>query len=213
MTTPTKPIRVVLIDDHRQLHEIVAAILRTVPDINLVGQGANGNDALNLCQELAPDVVLMDVLMPVMNGIEATRLIHERFPQIKVLVLSSYQDHESVYSMLRNGAVGYLIKGALSQDLVYTIRTTYQGQAVFSPEVASRLINPPPTDTLQRFHLTDRELEVLVLMAEGLTVAQIAQKLFISQSTVKFHTTNILSKLGVQTRSEALIFAAKNNLV
>lgn len=211
--TNTQPIRVVLIDDHRQLHEIVAALLRNVPDMALVGQGANGNDALNLCRELTPDVVLMDVLMPGMNGIEATRLIHERFPQIKVLVLSSYQDHESVYSMLRNGAVGYLIKGSLSQDLVHTIRTTHQGQAVFSPEVAARLINPPSTNSVERFRLTDRELEVLVLMAEGLTVNQMAQKLFISQSTVKFHTTNILDKLGVQTRSEALIFAAKHNLV
>lgn len=211
--TNTQPIRVVLIDDHRQLHEIVAALLKNVPDMALVGQGANGNDALNLCRELTPDVVLMDVLMPGMNGIEATRLIHERFPQIKVLVLSSYQDHESVYSMLRNGAVGYLIKGSLSQDLVHTIRTTHQGQAVFSPEVAARLINPPSTNSVERFRLTDRELEVLVLMAEGLTVNQMAQKLFISQSTVKFHTTNILDKLGVQTRSEALIFAAKHNLV
>ncbi|MBK9050086.1 MAG: response regulator transcription factor [Chloroflexi bacterium] len=211
--TNTQSIRVVLIDDHRQLHEIVAALLKSVPDMVLVGQGANGNDALNLCRELTPDVVLMDVLMPGMNGIEATRLIHEQFPQIKVLVLSSYQDHESVYSMLRNGAVGYLIKGSLSQDLVHTIRTTHHGQAVFSPEVAARLINQPPTDTIQRFRLTDRELEVLVLMAEGLTVNLMAQKLFISQSTVKFHTTNILDKLGVQTRSEALIFAAKHNLV
>ncbi len=211
--TNTQPIRVVLIDDHRQLHEIVAALLKNVPDMALVGQGANGNDALNLCRELAPDVVLMDVLMPGMNGIEATRLIHEQFPLIKVLVLSSYQDHESVYSMLRNGAVGYLIKGSLSQDLVHTIRTTHQGQIVFSPEVAARLINPPSTNSIERFRLTDRELEVLVLMAEGLTVNQMAQKLFISQSTVKFHTTNILDKLGVQTRSEALIFAAKHNLV
>lgn len=211
--TDTRPIRVVLIDDHRQLHEIVAAILKGVPDIVLVGQGANGHDALDLCGALSPDVVLMDVLMPLMNGVEATRIIHERFPHIKVLVLSSYHDHESVYSMLRNGAVGYLIKGTLSQDLVHTIRTTHQGQAVFSPEIAARLINPPSANSVQRFRLTDRELEVLVLMAEGLTVGQIGHKLTISQSTVKFHTTNILDKLGVQTRSEALIFAAKHNLV
>lgn len=212
MTQP-QLIRVLLIDDHRQLHDIVAALLKNVPDITLVGQGANGNDALTLCRELVPDVVLMDVIMPGMNGIEATRLIHEQFPLIKVLVLSSYQDHESVYSMLRNGAVGYLIKDSLSQDLIHTIRTTHQGQAVFSPEVAARLINPPSAALVQRFRLTDRELEVLVLMAEGLTVNQMAQKLTISQSTVKFHTTNILDKLGVQTRSEALIFAAKHNLV
>ena len=211
--TDSRPIRVVLIDDHRQLHDIVAALLKDVPDIVLVGQGANGQYAIHLCAELLPDVVLMDVLMPVMNGAEATRLIHERFPHSKILVLSSYHDHESVYSMLRNGAVGYLIKGELSQDLIHTIRTTHQGQAVFSPEIAARLINPPTSTNVPRFRLTDRELEVLVLMAEGLTVNQIGQRLTISQSTVKFHTTNILDKLGVQTRSEALIFAAKHNLV
>lgn len=212
MTDP-KPIRVVLIDDHRQLHDIVAALLKGVAEIVLVGQGANGQDALHLCAELLPDVILMDVIMPVMNGVEATRLIHERFPQIKILVLSSFHDHESVYSMLRNGAVGYLLKGELSQDLVHTIRTTHQGQVVFSPEIAARLIHPPTSTTVQRFRLTDRELEILVLMAEGLTVGQIGHRLTISQSTVKFHTTNILDKLGVQTRSEALIFAAKHNLV
>ena len=212
MTDP-KPIRVVLIDDHRQLHDIVAALLKGVAEIVLVGQGANGQDALHLCAELLPDVILMDVIMPVMNGVEATRLIHERFPQIKILVLSSFHDHESVYSMLRNGAVGYLLKGELSQDLVHTIRTTHQGQIVLSPEIAARLIHPPTSTTVQRFRLTDRELEILVLMAEGLTVGQIGHRLTISQSTVKFHTTNILDKLGVQTRSEALIFAAKHNLV
>ena len=153
----------------------------------------------------------MDVVMPVMDGIQATKSLHERFPSVKVLVLSSFQDHESVYAMPRNGAVGYLTKSTLSQDLVGTIRTTFQGKMVFSRDVVDQLVSPsqPKID----FHLTDRDLEVLVLLAEGLTNQQSAGKLSISQSTLKFHMANIYQKLGVQTRSEALVLAAKHNLI
>lgn len=204
-------IRVVLVDDHHQMHQIVRATLDATKDIKLVGQGANGEEGIALCEQHQPDIVLMDVVMPVMDGIEATKKLHERFPAIKILVLSSFHDHESVYAMLRNGAAGYLIKSSLAQDLAETIRATFQGKMVFSSEVGAQLVSPPqPT---LNFHLTDRELEVLVLLAEGLTNQQSAQKLSISQSTLKFHMTNIFQKLGVQTRSEALVLAAKNNLI
>jgi NarL family two-component system response regulator LiaR len=153
----------------------------------------------------------MDVVMPVMDGIEATKVLHERLPALKILVLSSFQDHESVYAMLRNGAVGYLTKSSITQDLVETIRATYQGKMVFSSEVGAHLVSPP--QPIVDFQLTDRELEVLVLLAEGLTNQQTAGKLSISQSTLKFHMNNIYQKLGVQTRSEALVLAAKNNLI
>ena len=209
--TETKPIRVILIDDHTQMHKVVDVLLRPVVDIELVAQGANGNDALYLCEQLQPDVVLMDVIMPVMDGIEATKILSERFPAIKVLVLSSFQDHESVYAMLRNGAVGSLTKSTLSKDLVETIRTTYQGKMVFSSEVGAHLISKPQPAI--DFHLTDRELEVLVLMAEGLNMPEMAGQLVISPATIKFHINNICKKLGVRTRSEALVLAAKNNLV
>ena len=209
--TETKPIRVVLIDDHTQIHKVVDVLLRSVDDIKLVAQGANGKDALYLCEQNQPDVVLMDVIMPVMDGIQATKILSERFPAIKVLVLSSFQDHESVYAMLRNGAVGYLTKSSLSKDLVDTIRSTYQGKMVFSSEVGAQLVSKPlPTID---FHLTDRELEVLVLMADGLNMPEIAERLVISPATVKFHINNICKKLDVRTRSEALVLAAKNNLV
>ena len=207
---PENPIRVVLVDDHAQIHGLVQSILGAAPDINLVGQGANGQEAVALCEQYLPDMVLMDVIMPVMDGIKATGILHERFPEIKILVLSSFQDHESVYAMLRNGAVGYLTKSSITQDLVETIRATYQGKMVFSSEVGALLSSPQPAVD---FQLTDRELEVLVLLAEGLTNQQSAQKLSISQSTLKFHMTNIYQKLGVQTRSEALVLAAKNNLI
>ena len=204
-------IRVVLVDDHAQVHRIVQTILGATSDIKLVGQSANGQEAIILCEQYQPDIALMDVVMPVMDGIEATKVLHERLPAIKVLVLSSFQDHESVYAMLRNGAVGYLTKGSLAQDLAETIRATFQGKMVFSSEVGAHLVSPPQPAV--NFHLTDRELEVLVLLAEGLTNQQSAQKLSISQSTLKFHMSNIFQKLGVQTRSEALVLAAKNNLI
>lgn len=207
------PIRVLLIDDHRQVHQAVTAILAMEDDIQLVGQGSNGQEAIDLCAELQPDLVLMDVVMPVMDGVTATNCIHKQFPNIKILVLSSFQDHESVYAMLHNGATGYITKSSLTHELIDTVRTTHQGQVVLSPEVAARLLQQEPLSKVERFHLTDRELEVLVLMASGQTMNQMAQALVISASTVKFHINNILSKLGVKTRSEALIIAAKNNLV
>ena len=210
-TTTPSPIRVVLIDDHLQIHTVVQATLNSTPDFKLVGQGANGQDAIALCEQYKPDIVLMDVVMPIMDGIEATKILHEQYPETKILVLSSFHDHESVYTMLRNGAVGYLTKDSLAQDLVETIRTTFQGKMVFSPDIVEQLVSSPHPAV--DFHLTDRELEVLVLLAEGLTNQHTALKLSISISTLKFHMNNIYEKLGVQTRSEALVLAAKNNLI
>ena len=209
--TDKNPIRVVLVDDHLQTHRVVQEILNITADIMLVGQGANGQEGISLCAQYQPDIILMDVVMPVMDGIEATKVINERFPDIKILVLSSFQDHESVYAMLRNGAVGYLTKSTLAEDLIETVQATFQGKMVFSPDIVEQLVSPsqPAVD----FQLTDRELEVLVLLAEGLTNQQSAANLSISQSTLKFHMNNIYQKLGVQTRSEALVLAAKNNLI
>lgn len=207
----SKQIEVVLIDDHLQIHTIVSTLLSPTPDIKLVGQGANGEEAIQLCEQCQPDVVLMDVIMPVMDGVEATKQILQRFPEIKVLVLSSYKDHESVYTMLRNGAVGYLTKTNLSKDLVETIRTTFAGKMVFSRDIVDQLV--APSQPMADFHLTDRELEVLVLMAAGLNMPKMGAQLVISPATVKFHVENICQKLGVGTRSEALVIAAKNNLI
>ena len=140
-TTTPSPIRVVLIDDHLQIHTVVQATLFSTPDFKLVGQGANGQDAIALCEQYKPDIVLMDVVMPIMDGIEATKILHEQYPETKILVLSSFHDHESVYTMLRNGAVGYLTKDSLAQDLVETIRTTFQGKMVFSPDIVEQLVS------------------------------------------------------------------------
>jgi DNA-binding NarL/FixJ family response regulator len=204
------PIRVVLVDDHRHIHQAAAMILAEAADIQLVAHGSNGQEAVALCREHQPDLVLMDVVMPVMDGVTATRTIRSWYPKIRILVLSSYQDHESVHEMLRSGASGYITKDALARDLAPTIRAVHLGQAVFSEAVAARLLDPVPA---QKFDLTDREIEVLGLVAEGLNNGQIAQELTISRSTVKFHINNIVQKMGVETRTEAIVLAAKNNLV
>ena len=201
-------------DDHRHIHEVISRVLVGIPDISLVGQAANGAEAIRLCEDVQPDLILMDVLMPVMDGMQATERLREKYPDVKILVLSSFQDHESVHQLLRSGAVGYITKDALAHDLVNVIRTTMQGKAVFSPTVIEKLISPePPARALDKFNLTDRELEILVLMADGLTLQQMALKLSITLSTVKYHSANIFRKLGAQNRSEALVVALKNNLI
>ena len=208
------PIRVLVVDDHRHVHEVISRVLLGIPDICIAGQAANGAEAIELCEEVKPDLVLMDVVMPVMDGMQATERIRETYPDLKILVLSSFQDHESVYQLLRGGAVGYVTKDALTHDLVNVIRTTMQGKAVFSPNVIEKLISPDaaPAAT-EKFNLTDRELEILVAMADGLTLQQIALKFSIALTTVKYHSANIFRKLGAQNRSEALVVALKNNLI
>ena len=208
------PVRVLVVDDHRHIHDVITRVLIGNPDISIVGQAANGAEAIRLCEEVKPDLVLMDVVMPVMDGMQATERIREKYPDLKIVVLSSFQDHESVHQLLRGGAVGYITKDAITNDLVNVIRTTMQGKAVFSPTVIEKLISPDvapqPTD---KFNLTDRELEILVAMADGLTLQQIGLKFSITLSTVKYHSANIFRKLGAQNRSEALVVALKNNLI
>jgi NarL family two-component system response regulator LiaR len=208
------PIRVLVVDDHRHIHDVITRVLIGISDISIVGQAANGAEAVRLCEEIKPDLVLMDVVMPEMDGMQATERIHEKYPDIKILVLSSFQDHESVHQLLRGGAVGYITKDALTNDLVNVIRTTMQDKAVFSANIIDKLISPEASpQAIEKFNLTDRELEILVLMADGLTLQQIALKLSITLSTVKYHSANIFRKLGTQNRSEALVVALKNNLI
>ncbi|MBE2269722.1 MAG: response regulator transcription factor [Anaerolinea sp.] len=206
-------IRVMLVDDHMHIHKAVAMVLETADDIVLAAQCGNGKEALLLCAQQQFDVILMDVLMPVMDGIEATARVHQLYPQIKILVLSAFQDDESVHAMLANGASGYVLKTSLAQDLINAIRSTDSGSTVLSAEVTRVLLNSPATPVVQDFKLTQREMEILKCMAEGLNNGEIAARLIISQSTVKFHIANLLTKMGVETRPEAIVLAAKNNLV
>lgn len=211
----TLPIRLILIDDHRRVHEAVTLALSQADDIQIIGHGSSGVEALELCEQEQPDLILMDVVMPEMNGVEATRLIHARYPQVKILVLSSFQEDDTVREMLANGASGYILKGSLAHDLIPTIRATIAGTTVLAKEVISNLLKTTEMPALQinTFDLTEREVEVLRHMANGLNNGEIAAKLIISQSTVKFHLANILNKMQVNTRAEAIVLAAKNNLL
>jgi len=204
-------IRIMLVDDHRMIHEGVAKILHDVSDLSLVAQAQNGEEAVKLCDQVQPDVILMDVVMPIMDGTEATRQIHEKHPLIKILVLSSFQDEESVRLMLNNGAIGYILKTSLSHDLVDTVRTVFRGKVVLSPEVADTLLQSPAGRN--DFALSARELEVLSLIGHGLNNYEIADQLTISRSTVKFHVTNILKKMKVDTRAEAIVIATQHDLL
>jgi NarL family two-component system response regulator LiaR len=206
-------IRVLLIDDNPYFLEAVTTVLNTVEDIQLIGRGSNGKEALQLCEQLKPDLILLDVVMPVMTGVEATRQIHHSYPEMKILVLSSFHDDESVREMLLSGAAGYILKGSLASDLVSTIRAVHSGKAVFSSEVAYVLLQKPKDEARPDFGFTRRELGVLRLMAEGLSHKQIAARLTISQSTVKYHIVNVLKKMAVETRAEAIALAAKYKLI
>ncbi|MBI5959233.1 MAG: response regulator transcription factor [Chloroflexi bacterium] len=206
-------IRIILVDDHQYIHDAVLVLLRGVPDMRLVGQFYRGQDAITQCAPLKPDLALMDVVMPGMNGIETTRALLAEYPAVRVLGLSSFREYERIKEMLDSGAAGYLAKDTMAEDLLSTIRAVMRGMIVFSREVAQTLLSPPSETPAVNFGLTEREIEVLQLTAKGLTNAEIATAMRISQPTVRFHTNNVLLKLKVETRSEALVLAAKHDLV
>ncbi|MCS6872177.1 MAG: response regulator transcription factor [Anaerolineae bacterium] len=208
-----KSIRVVIIDDHEMVRRGLSLFLRGFADMQVVGEAANGAEAIQVCEEQKPDVVLMDIVMPEMNGIEATRLLRERFPEIAIVALSSASDTRSVTTTMQAGATSYLLKNVSDDQLANAIRAAQRGQRTLSPEATQALINaatrPPEPD----FRLTEREREVLALLSEGLNNQEIAERLFISRSTVKYHISSILAKLGVSNRAEAVSLALKHSLV
>src|SRR5258708_2182149 len=213
MTNPTNPIRILLVDDHAIVHRAMAAMISTFPDLELVGHAKNGQEAIDLCSEVKPDVVVMDVIMPGMNGIEATRIVHERFPQIKVLALSSFQDAATVREMLRAGASGFIVKESLNNDVASIIRTVYEGKAIFSQEVAQTLLQSDAPRPTMDYGLTPREREILQLLVEGNNNGEIASLLTISISSAKFHVRSIFAKLGVTNRVEAVALAIVEKLL
>jgi two-component system, NarL family, response regulator LiaR len=211
-TSMSGHIRVILIDDHIYIHEAVSAVLELVDDIELVAQGSNGLEAVQLCEQFAPDLVLMDIVMPRMNGIEATKQILSKHPQIRILALSSFQDRDSVRAMLESGAIGYVLKDGSSNDLEDSIRTAYKGKSVLSPEITDILLRPPSSST-NGYGLTVREMEILRLMAKGMNNHEIAAALTVSYSTVRFHITHITSKMGVKSRAEATALAVREGII
>lgn len=214
MTLPQHKIRVILADDSIAIHLELGEMLKLMDDIEVVAQASNGLDAVRLCEQHLPDIVLMDVMMPGMDGIEATRAILARHPQIKVLAMSGLDAPDAVKAMIDAGAVGYVLKDSHPRELMSTIRAVASGKAVFSAELMAALFKrqpepPRPPD----YGLTRREIEILGYLVEGKANTEIAQALTISAATVKFHVSNILHKLNVPTRAAAIALAAKQGLV
>ncbi len=209
---PSQPIRVMLVDDHTMVRRGLATFLKVFDDLQLTGEAENGEAALQLCAELLPDVILMDMVMPDMDGAAATRAIRQQFPQVQVIVLTSFKEGDLVKNALEAGAIGYLLKDVSADELAEAIRAAHAGRATLSPEAAQALVettNLPPAPGLK---LTEREHEVLALMIEGLNNVQIAGRLTVSPSTIKSHVSNILSKLGVTSRTEAVTLALRNHI-
>jgi len=209
--TSDPTIRVILIDDHHSVHKALVEVFSYMDGIELVAQGTNGIEAINLCKTHNPDIVLMDMMMPEMGGVEATQRILHSQPHIKILALSSFRERDIALAMLKSGAVGYILKDSSMNNLEDMLRTVYTQQKVVSPEVMTLLLQTAPLQ--QIYDLTERQLEVLKLLAAGMTNGEIAAQMEISVSTVKFHIVNIMEKLGAETRAEALVIAAKNKLI
>ncbi len=208
------PIRVMIVDDHAVVRSGLSAFLMVYDDLEFVGEASGGLDAVRKCPEFMPDVILMDLMMPEVDGSEATRLIREACPHVQVIALTSYKEEELVQGALKAGAIGYLLKNVSAEELANAIRAAYAGRPTLAPEAAEVLIRaathkkeePDPG-------LTDRELEILQAMVDGLSNPEIAKKLFVSRSTVKFHVSNILMKLGAASRTEAVSMAIHGKIV
>lgn len=213
----TKQITILIVDDHKVVRRGVRAFLETQPDLGVVGESESGTAALKLVEEFAPDVVLMDLVMPKMDGVEATRQIKQMSPRTQVIVLTSYHQDEYIFPAIRAGALSYLLKDAEPEELADAVRKAAQGEAVLHPRVAARVVQElhgARSDTPNAFtELSDRELQVLRLIADGMNNANIAETLIISEKTVKSHVSNILSKLHLADRTQAAVYAWREGVV
>jgi len=207
------PIRVLIVDDHAVVRSGLAAFLLAYDDLELVGEAGSGAEALRMVGELQPDVVLMDLVMPEMDGAAATKLIREQYPDVQVVALTSFPEEDLVQTALQSGAISYLLKNVSADELADAIRAARLGRSTLAPEAAQALIHATMRAPEVGYDLTPREQDVLALMVEGLSNPEIADRLVVSRSTVKFHVSSILSKLEVNSRTEAVAFALQHNLV
>jgi NarL family two-component system response regulator LiaR len=209
----SKTIRVMLVDDHNVVRSGLATFLRAYEDLQLVGEAKNGLEAVNLCREKKLDVILMDLMMPEMDGIAATRAILEEYPEIKIIAMTSFDEEELVHGVLAAGAISYLLKNVTSDELAKAIRDAVSGRSTLSPEAARVLVQATRPTEQPWLELTEREMDVLNLVVQGQSNQQIAEALVISLATVKAHVSNILSKLQVSSRAEAIAYAIKHKIV
>ena len=208
-------IRIMVVDDHAVVRGGLAKFLTVHPDLHLVGEAESGEEAVLLAQRLRPDVVLMDLKMPGMDGVAATRLLREKCPGCRVIVLTSFAEDGMVQGALQAGAIGYLLKNVAADELAAAIRSAYVGRPTLAPEAAQVLIHHAthPAQQSLGHDLTERERDVLALMVRGKNNSEIADKLVVSRSTIKYHVSNILSKLQATSRTEAVAYALQQNLV
>jgi len=204
-------IKVLLAEDHVVVRQGIRELIQREEDIEIVGEVGDGEEAVQAAEQLEPDVILMDIAMPKLNGIEATRRIKESHPSISILVLTAYDNEEFIFALLEAGAAGYLLKNVQSRQLLNAIRSVYDGESVLHPTIAKKVLSRLPLGRKKRSEqekeglLTERELEVLRRWAEGLVNKQIAAKLFLGERTVQTHWRNIFNKLGISSRTEAIV--------
>jgi two-component system, NarL family, response regulator LiaR len=209
----SNPIRILIVDDHAIVRSGLSTVLGVCQDFKVVGEAANGEESIQACERFQPDIVLMDLVMPEMDGVMATRIIKERWPRVQVIALTSFKEKEYVEGSLKAGASGYLLKNVSADELIIAIKKATSGQPSLSPEAAQVLIQKVNTSVPPNQNLTEREKSILALMVEGLSNTNIAERLFIGEATVKFHISNIFAKLGVSNRIEAVVLAMKQHLV
>ncbi len=209
------PIRILLVDDHAVVRSGLAAFLLAEEDMELIGEAADGMEAVKFCDRLQPDVILMDLMMPRMDGAAATRAIRSRYPQVQVLALTSYKEENLVQDVLKAGAIGYLLKNITANELANAIRAAHCGRPTLASEAAQVLIRATvtPATATPGYDLTQRERDVLHHLVQGLDNSQIAAALIISRSTAKFHVSNILSKLHATSRTKAVAIALQNKII
>ena len=207
-------IKVLLVDDHEMVRMGVSAYLSTQPDIEVVGEAENGRKGSELALALKPDIILMDLVMDEMDGVEATRMIIQEWPEAKIVVVTSFLDDEKLYPVIEAGATSYLLKTSRASDIADAVRATYDGETVLEPKVTGKMMSRMRQKKEQPLHedLTEREFEILLLIAEGKSNQEIADELFIALKTVKTHVSNILNKLNVSDRTQAVIYAFRHQL-